>query len=283
MESGEKIISGNSKIILKLAFILTLLAFIYHSTFLWLYERYISADSYYSHGFIVPFVTVFLIWLKRRQLRLTAWNYSFPGAVLILCSLSAHIISIFAQTFFLSGFSFIFLIFGICLFLFGKEITKNIIFPLAFLIFMIPLPLVAINAVSFPMKMFVTKSVVLILKTFMNLPITNEGFQIFFPRGSLIVENPCSGLRSLITMLALGSIFAYLSKESMPKRILLFLLAFPIAIFSNMIRVILLCLAVFIYGNKMSEGFFHDFSGYLVFIIAFCSLWKFWGNFNEKI
>jgi len=297
-------------IVLKIALIFPFIIIIYFSTFVWLYERYTATDTYYSHGFLVPLVTAFLIWQKRKELKkikrqfnpsqksLEAYSprdechiafsaqeeasdfsprsFTSFGLALIILALLIHFASVIAGVFFMSGFSILLLVFGISLYLFGKEITKKISFPLSFLIFMFPLPLVAINAVSFPMRMFVTKSSVFILNIFTNIPVKREGFQILFPKGSLVVENPCSGLRSLIVMLALGSIFAYLLKSSIFKKIILFLLAFPIALVSNLIRVILLCLAVYTYGSQKIMGFFHEFTGYLVFVIAFAGLWFFW-------
>lgn len=272
----------NKNLYLALTSILIFIILIYRSTYVWLYERYLSADSYYSHGFLIPFVAGGLIWVKRRQLINIRWEYNFWGLILINFALFLHFLSTLVEVFFVSGFSILLLVFSTILFLFGKKLTQKIIFPISFLIFMFPLPSVAINTISFPMKMFVTKSAVFILHTFLNIPLKNEGFQVFFSNGSLTIENPCSGLRSLIVMLALGSILAYLLKASMPKKILLFLLAIPIAILSNMIRVILLCLGVYIYGNQITEGFFHDFTGYLVFIIAFVTFWLFWSEFQCK-
>lgn len=272
----------NKNLYLVLISVTIFLILIYHSTFVWLYERYVSVDSYYSHGFLVPFVAGFLIWLKREKLKNMHWEYNSLGLALIILSLSIHFLSMLAEVFFVSALSMLCLLFGISLFLFGGKITRKIIFPLSFLIFMFPLPLVVINAISFPMKMFATKSAVLFLKTTLNIPIRNEGFQIFFPNASLIVENPCSGLRSLITLLALGSIFTYLLKANTKKRITLFLLSIPIALVSNLIRVILLSLGVYIYGSNITKGFFHDFSGYLVFVIAFISLWSLWRIFQCK-
>jgi exosortase len=280
MESFEKITVKNRSIYSVLISTLFLVILIYHSTFIWLYQRYIADDTYYSHGFLIPVVTGVLIWFKRSQIINIKWEYNFWGLILVISALAIHFLSTLVEVFFVSGFSILLLVFGISLFLFGKKITQKIIFPISFLIFMFPLPLVAINAISFPMKMFVTKSAAFILHTFLNIPLKNEGFQIFFPNGSLTIENPCSGLRSFIVMLALGSIFAYLLKASMSKRISLFLLAIPIAIVSNMIRVILLCLGVYIYGNQITQGFFHDFSGYLVFVIAFGIFWLFWRKFQ---
>lgn len=259
-----------------------LVSSVYKDTFIWLSERFSAADTYYSHGFLIPFVTAFLIWLKREEMYEFGKKYNIWGLVLIIFSLFINFLSSVTEVFFISGFSLVFLFFGISLFLYGKEITRAILFPLSFLFFMMPLPLVAINNISFPMKMFATKSAVFILQTALHIPVRNEGFQLFFPNATLVVENPCSGLRSLISLLALGSIFAYLLKTSKTKRILLFLLSIPIALASNLIRVLLLSLGVYIYGNGISKGFFHDLTGYLVFVIAFGALWLFWRNFQCK-
>ncbi len=273
---------NNKKIYLSSGLVLVLVILVYCSTFVWLYERYVSSDSYYSHGFLIPFVVAGLIWLKRGQLKNIKWECNLWGLVLIIFSLFLHLLSILTEVFFVSGFSILFLVFGITLFLFGKEITKMILFPLSFLVFMFPLPLTAINAISFSMKMFATKSAVFILKIFTQIPMKNEGFQILFPHASLVVGNPCSGLRSLISMLALGSVFAYLLRTGLLKKTLLFLLAVPIALISNIIRIILLCLGVYIYGGHMAKGFFHDFTGYLAFTIAFISLWVLWRKLQCK-
>ncbi|MFH1642297.1 MAG: exosortase/archaeosortase family protein [Nanoarchaeota archaeon] len=259
---------------------LCLVVFIYNTTFIWLYERYTAVDSYYSHGFLIPFVSLLLIWLKRNEFKDYLFKSDRFGLILIIIALTMHVVSILAEVFFLSAFSLLILVFGFCFLFFGKNFTKKIYFPLIFLIFMLPLPFLLINSISFPLKMFVTKSAVFLIKVVFGIPIKNEGFQIFFPKATLLVENPCSGLRSLISMLALGSIFSYLIKKNSLKKYFLFLLSVLIALFSNLIRVIMLCLAVYIYGSKMSSGFFHDFSGYLAFAIAFITLWISWRKLN---
>jgi exosortase len=260
-----------------------LILLIYHSTFFWLYERYMAKDSYYSHGFLIPFITGYLIWLKRDQLKKIKKSGSMLGLAIITISLMMHLLSVLAEVFFISGFSLYFLVFGVSLFLSGKEITKKILFPLGFLIFMFPLPLVAINGITFPMKMLATKIAVFILKFGVNLPMKNEGFHIFFPNASLVVDNPCSGLRSLISMLAMGSIFAYFLRAGTGKKILLFLLAAPVAIATNILRVLMLCLAVYVYGSNMAKELFHDFSGYFIFAVGLALMWYFWIKFQCKV
>ena len=210
--------TNKKNIILQIAIIIVLTGVLYYSTFGWLYDRYVSSDSYYSHGFLIPFISAFLIWLKRDDLKKIKQEYCSLGLFIVLFSMIIHFMSVLAEVFFVSGFSLFLLITGISLYLYGKKITKKILFPLIFLIFMFPLPMVAINGISFPMKMFATKSAVFILKNIFNLSMQNEGFHIIFPKSSLVVGNPCSGLRSLISMLALGSIFAYFLKSSILKK-----------------------------------------------------------------
>lgn len=286
-----------SKHFLQAGSIIALIGFAYSSTIGWLIERYVAADSYYSHGFLVPFVSAYFIWVRLKsdssrsisiEAKAGGIHYrsdycKWLGLGFIVFALVLHVFSILAEVYFISGYSLFLLMFGISLFLYGWNITKKILFPLVFLFFMFPLPLVAINAISFPMKTMATKVAVFVLKNFMRLPLINHGFEINFPHASLVVGNPCSGLRSLITLLALSSIFAHLMKTKMKSRCALVTLSIPIAIVSNIFRIVLLSLAVFVYGSKAAQGFFHDFSGYIVFLMEFLLIWYFWRSLDKPL
>lgn len=266
-----------NKKVLFIPAIVVLIILIYKNTFFWLYERYNAPDTYYSHGFLIPFIIGYLIWTKRKELTDIKVSETFLGPVLIVIALIGHIFAAVMNVNFVSGFSLWCLLWGIVFYIKGKEFVKKIWFALFFVIFMLPLPLVAINAVSFPMKMFATHSAIFVMKNFMNLPIKNEGFQIIFPESVLVVGNPCSGLRSLISMLALGCVFAYLMDTKPWKRLLLVSLTIPIALITNIFRIIILSLGVYIYGQQLSKTFFHDFTGYLAFALAlgvFYTVWR---------
>ena len=241
----------------------------YHDVFTWMYGRYLSSDSYYSHGFIIPFVSGFLIWQKREELKGKVAGISWWGLLLIAVSILLHIFGTAIYVFSVSGFSIFFLILGMSLFLFGKEITRIILFPLIYLVFMFPLPLAIISVISFPMKMLVVKTGAWIA-ALLGVPVSREGFHIIIPAGSLLVGNPCSGLRSLISLLALGSVYAYLSDLSSGKQWLLVILAVPIALLSNIIRVPILILISHYWGLSAAapDSFWHNASGFLVFAIA---------------
>ena len=245
----------------------------YYDVLTWMYGRYISSDSYYSHGFIIPFVSAFLIWQKRSELKVTAVDFSWWGLILIIASVLIHIAGTILYVFSISGFSIFFLALGISLFLFGKNITRIIIFPLIFLIFMCPLPLAIINVISFPMKILVAKTGTGIV-SLLGIPVIRDGFNITIPNGSLLVGNPCSGLRSLISFLALGAIFAYLINILYISKLILFVSAIPIALLSNIVRVPILILISHYWGIESAapETFWHDASGIFVFVIGFIML-----------
>ena len=253
--------------------LIVLFIFAYHTTFHWMYERYVGADSYYSHGFLIPFVSLFLIWQKRDYLKSLPHQQNWSGLILIIFALVLHILGTVLYIFSISGFSIFFLALGFTLFLFGEKIFKAILFPILLLIFMFPLPEAVISLFSFPLKIFAAKAGVWAVSIF-GIPVHLEGFNIFIPAGHLLVGNPCSGLRSLIAFLAIGSIFAYITTISIGKKFFLFLVTIPIAIFSNIIRIPILIIVSHYWGLEAAapDTLVHIGSGIFVFIIGFLLL-----------
>ncbi len=250
-----------------------LIAFAYKATLLWMYERYMGADSYYSHGFLVPFVSLFFIYQQKNRLIQTEQKTSMAGLFVLLIALLLHILGTILYIFSISGFSLFFLVIGLSLFLFGTERFKIIWFPLCFLVFMFPLPMAVIGLVSFPLKIFAAKTGVWIV-SLLGVPVYGEGFNIFIPAGHLLVGNPCSGLRSLIAFLALGSVFAYMAPLSTVKKWFLFFLSIPIALLSNIIRVPILILVSHYWGLEAAapDTLVHTGSGVFVFVLGFLLL-----------
>ena len=248
-------------------------AFAYKETFLWMYERFMGVDSYYSHGFLIPVVSLFFIYQQKDRLVETEQKTSLTGLFVLVFALSLHILGTVLYVFSISGISLFFLAVGLSLFLFGTRISKLIWFPLLFLIFMIPLPQAAISLVSFPLKMFAAKAGVWVVAA-LGIPIHAEGFNIFIPAGQLLVGNPCSGLRSLIAFLALGAVFAYLTPVSIGKKWILFFITIPIALLSNVVRIPILILVSHYWGLEAAapDTWVHTGSGMLVFILGFLLL-----------
>lgn len=236
-------------------------------------HKYLAVDSYYSHGFLVPLVSAYLIWRKRKRIQslLPGAQFSCSGLILLAAGLLLHLISTALSIEFGSYFSLPIVLAGLGLYLLGKKNFPTLFFPLVFLIFMLPLPNVIIIAISFKMKMLAAQLASGAVNL-MGIPITRDGSTIYLPAGSLVVGDPCSGLKSLISLFALGVVFTQFTNAPAFKKSILCLAAIPIAVISNVLRIMLLILAAHVYGEKAALGFFHDFTGMLVFVFAFIGL-----------
>lgn len=264
-----------------------LIAMAYFPTLEWMVQRWGAAESYYSHGYLVPFVTLWLIWQKRdflwRENRdevlsgRAAWGLALTAAALFL-----HLASGYFRIFFTSGFSLVLLLSGIALYLFGPRLLRSIWFALAFLLFMVPLPLLAIAGLNLRLKLLVTEWALTLLNA-VGILAVQDGSTILFEHDTLTVGNACSGLRSIISLLALGALYAYLfrSKSASPgsrwrhglKQVLLFLSSVPVAMVANILRIFLLGVVAHFYGSRVATGTVHDVSGYLLFAVAFALLY----------
>ncbi|MCA9400504.1 MAG: exosortase [Candidatus Omnitrophica bacterium] len=244
----------------------------YFPTFIWMWHRWFTKDTYYSHGWLVPFVTLYLIWQKKDELSQAVKKESKWGFPLIIIGLGLHLVSTILRIYFTSGFSMLIVLVGIILYCFGREVMRIVVFPVAFLAFMIPLPMVMIANISFKMKMFAAEIAAVLLNN-MGLQAIRHGSIIKMRNAMVVVDDVCSGLRSLISLTALGSIFAYWMKGPMVKRIVLFLSTVPIAVVTNVCRVIVLSCISEIWGAEKATGFVHDATGYMVFVLAFILLY----------
>jgi exosortase len=136
---------------------------------------------------------------------------------------------------------------------------------------MIPLPYIVYDAIAFPLKLFVTKSSVAVLQL-LSIPVVREGNIIMFPQTVLEVADACSGLRSLMSLITLAVALAFLTQTSPLKRSILIVSAIPVAIITNMFRVITTGVLASNFGAAAAEGFFHEFAGMAVFLLAMALL-----------
>jgi exosortase len=259
----------SSRIQLIILAALTIAAYI--PTFAWMYDRWVAKDTYYSHGFLVPLISIFIIWIKREKLSKAKIKPTNLGWVFFGVGILINLVSALLRVYFSSGFSLLLVIAGLVLLFLGKEFLKEILFAIVFLVFMIPLPLVTIANISFKLKIFAAQiSTVIINK--LGVPAIRDGSIIKTMHSYLIVEDPCSGIRSLIAMIALGTLMAYLGNLTKIKKTILFLSSIPIAVSCNVIRIVTLSLVSEMYGAKLTTGTFHTIMGVLVFVFAFVGL-----------
>jgi len=253
-----------------IVFALFILAYV--PTLMWMWDRWFARDSYYSHGILIPFVSAYLIWQKRGELVNIRPERSPWGIILISLGIFIHLLSAVFRVYFTSGFSMIIVLVGLILFFYGKKVLKMIAFPVFFLVFMMPAPMVVIANVSFKMKMFAAKLSTILLNH-MRVPAIQDGSIIRMRHAYVIVEDVCSGLRSLISLTALGVIFAYWLSGPSWKKVVLFFSTIPIAIITNVFRIMFLAVVSEIWGPEYATGFIHDLSGFMVFALAFVLLY----------
>lgn len=157
-------------------------------------------------------------------------------------------------------------IYGITMCLYGLKIANVLSFPILYLLFLVPVPLGIIDNITLPMRYGVSIVTEEILKL-LHYPITREGLLLSIGGSELFVGQPCSGFRSMITMLSAGLIFVYISKGNMFKKSVIASSIIPFALLGNLIRIIMLCLITYHFGEAAGQGFFHNFSGIVVVVL----------------
>jgi exosortase len=224
-------------------------------------------DPNYSHGFLVPVFSGYLIWLKRDELRSLRPRPNWGGFFVLLTGVAALILGVAGAENFLMRSSAIVILGGLVLFHLGTKAFRSIAFALAFLIFMVPLPQIIFNAVAFPLQTLAAESATTVLD-FLGIPVLRDGNVIHFSRISLGVSEACSGIRSLISLLALAVAWGHLSLPGLAAQAALVTTALPITIVANTSRIVITGLIAHRFGIQYAEGFFHSFSGWAVFLVA---------------
>lgn len=224
-------------------------------------------DPNYSHGFLVPLISIYFLSQNWAELKSTLLRPSNAGLPVILASLLLLLFGFIGTEYFTMRASLVLLLAGIVLFWFGWAVLRLSALSIAFLIFMVPLPYIVYDAMAFPLKLLVTKASVAVLQI-LSIPVVREGNIIMFPQTVLEVADACSGLRSLMSLVTLAVALAFITQKSAIKRALLIVSAVPVAIVTNMFRVIVTGILANRYGAAAAEGFFHEFAGMVIFALA---------------
>jgi exosortase len=224
-------------------------------------------DPNYSHGFLVPVISGYFLYQVLEDLKKTMIAPKNAGLVVIVMGLLMLMAGYVGTEYFAMRLSLIVLLAGMVLYFFGSGVLQKTALPIGFLFFMVPLPAIVYNSFAFPLKLFVAKYSVLFLQS-IGIVVMREGNIIMFPNTVLEVADACSGMRSIMSLLALGVGSAFISQNAIWKRWALVLSAVPIAIFTNALRVIATGILAQYWGAKAAEGFFHEFAGFVIFGLA---------------
>ena len=228
-------------------------------------------DGNFSHGFLIVPIAAYLVWERRKKLATTPIEPSVVGLVLLVGSLATLAAGILGAELFLSRVSMIGVIGSIVLFTTGWRFLRVLMFPLAFLLLMIPIPAIVFNQISLPLQLLASKAAEYTLQM-VHIPVLREGNVIVLANTSLEVAEACSGIRSLISLVTLAIVYGYFSDARVWARTVLTLAAVPVAVVSNAARVAGTGVAAHYYGPQAAEGFFHTFSGWMLFLVAFVML-----------
>jgi exosortase len=242
-------------------------ALLYHSVIAKLvHDWYI--DENYSHGFLIIPIALYFVWERRRKLKEADREPSSWGLAVVIGSMAVLLAGILGSELFLTRVSILGTIAGAVLFLYGRAHLKILLLPIAFLLLMIPIPAIIFNQITFPLQLLASRFGEMALTAF-QIPVLREGNVIHLANTSLEVAEACSGIRSLISLLTLGIVYGYFTDPRIWVRVVLIMGTIPIAIAANGIRVAGTGIAAHFYGPKAAEGFFHSFSGWIIFVAAF--------------
>ena len=224
-------------------------------------------DADYSHGFFVPLFSSYILWHERERWTKTEIKPSNFGFVIILGAIGLLLLGSLGAELFTSRFSLLVLLAGMILFLAGWKMLRAVSFPLGYLMWMIPIPVIIYNQITFPLQLIASRLATAGLEL-ARVPVLRDGNILIMSNYSLEVVEACSGIRSLMTLMALAVAYGYLASPRRWVRYVLAALMVPIAIVTNAIRIMGAGILAHRFGPAAAEGFLHEFSGWAIFLVA---------------
>jgi exosortase len=253
---------------LQVAVVFALVTILYYDILVHLVSNWIE-DPNYSYAFLVPLFAGFLIWERRHRWMVKQVRPVTSGAFLILAAMMLLLVGRLGAELFLSRVSFVILLGGLALYFAGWEVSKSLLAPWLVLFLMIPLPVIIFNEIAFPLQTLASALAGFLLNL-MHVPAVREGNVISLHSISLNVVEACSGIRSLMSLASFAFMYGIIAESRIWMRCLLVLFAAPTAVGTNALRIVGVALLGEYKGPQYAEGFFHEFSGWLIFLLAVC-------------
>lgn len=245
---------------------------------IWLYHSILGSlahqwwtDQNFSHGVFVPFFVALVVWRDRQRLARIPLKPSWTGLPIIVVALATLLAGVFGAELFLSRSSLILLAAGCVIYFAGWRYFRALLLPWLFLFLMIPIPAIVFNQITLPLQFFASETAAEILRLF-GVPVLREGNVIVLPRMPLEVAEACSGIRSLMSLGTMAIIYGYFADSSVWRRVVLALLAIPVSVAANALRIVGTGLTVQYWDPDKALGFFHEFSGWLIFVVSLIML-----------
>ena len=250
---------------------------------LWLYRSILAHlvgqwwhDPNFSHGFFVPLFSALVIWQDRQKLAQLSPRSSWFGLPIAAAAMCTLVVGQLGAELFLSRSSLLILLAGLIVLFYGWTYFRALLFPWAFLILMIPIPTIFFNQITFPLQLLASRVSGVILPL-LGVPVLREGNVINLPAMALEVAEACSGIRSLMSLVALAIIYGYLMERRLWVRSVLALASVPIAVAANSVRIVGTGLLVQYWDPEKAEGYFHASWGWIIFVISLVMLYALHG------
>ena len=224
-------------------------------------------DPDYGHGFFVVLFSGYVLWRQRARWMTTEIKPNNWGLLIMLGAVLLLVVGSLGAELFTTRLSLLMLIAGMVLFLAGWPLLRAVAFPLGFLIFTIPIPVIIYNQITFPLQLLASRLATSWLEL-VQVPVLRDGNILNMSNYSLEVVEACSGIRSLLTLLSLSVAYTYFAEPRRWARYALIVLIVPIAIVTNAIRIVGAGLLARHFGPAAAEGFLHEFSGWVIFLSA---------------
>ncbi len=224
-------------------------------------------DPNFSHGFLVPVFSLFVLWKQRSQLLGVPAKPSWWGLAIVIFALLLLVAGMLGSELFLSRISLVILIAGLIVFFLGQHYFRALLFPWAFLFLMIPIPAIIFNEITLPLQILASKIAATLLPL-AGVPVLREGNIIHLPSMALEVAEACSGIRSLLSLITLAIVYGYFQATRTLTWVILSLAAIPIAILANSFRIFGTGVLVQYWSADKAEGFFHSLSGTFIFLLS---------------
>jgi exosortase len=255
-------------------------------------------DENYSHGLLVPFIIGYMLWMERDELARTPKRANvWWGSIGVACALFALWVGTAGAELYTQRLSLVLMLASIVVYFFGFRLLTLVLVPLALLYLALPIPAIVFNKIAFPLQLFASRCAVWAMRLF-DIPVLRQGNVIeLMPLGAretkkLEVVEACSGIRSLMTLVTLAVVYAYFTFPQDPEEtdtnktrglrrlarfgvwrsLIIVVSAVPIAILTNALRVSGTGVLSRYYGTEIADGFFHTFSGWVIYIVAFLLL-----------
>jgi exosortase D (VPLPA-CTERM-specific) len=266
--------------------VLLLLGLAFKSSLEQLLTTWVNVEEY-SHGFFIPIITAYFIWIRRRELKfIDRFKDAVPGLLIVTLGLILYIVGGLATLKFIEQYALIITVTGMFTVAFGISGLRVGAIPLLFLVFMVPFPQFILNNLSSKLQLISSWLGVEFIRA-CNIMVYLEGNVIDLGGYKLQVVDACSGLRYLFPLSSLSFLCAYLFKGPFWQKLLIFLSSAPLTIFMNSFRIGVIGILVDHWGTEMAEGFLHDFEGWIVFLVCmvllFIEMWFFSRINGQKV